>query len=396
MANKVRVQEVLLKALENLNADELKRFQTHLVQGVVDNCPAIPECKLQHATVQGTVSQVLQVYKGKDAIEICETALRIMNHKHLAQSLEGIKGSLQPAVPFQQILYDGLKNQTVITIQGQVKQNADRFHINLYKDDDIAFHFNPRFNEDGNQVIVRKSLIRYNWGTEERELSSFPFTPGKPFEVKILCTNSEFRVEVDKKYLLSYSHRIKNFTQIRKLTVERDVFVTGVNIDPMSLWMTAPSAHVLNDVISENMSITIPGHVKPNAKVFTIDVMNDCDILFHFKPHFSDDGKHWILRNSFICNQWGSKEKETPSFPFVRGKPFLVRILCTNKEFKVQVDGFHLLDFKYRQFDFTKINKVEICQDVIAWGIRVQPCRYSMIMLDRISDLFSKLELIRT
>ncbi|XP_072528037.1 galectin-8-like [Salminus brasiliensis] len=373
MAEETKLCELLQNVLENLNAEDLARFQTHLVQGVVDNCPTIPECKLQHATVQATVSQVLQVYKGKYAVEICETALRIMDHKHLAQSLAGIKGSLQPAVPFQQILYDGLKNQTVITIQGQVKLNAERFHINLYKDNDVAFHFNPRFNENGKKVIMRNSKIRYSWGTEERKLSSFPFTPGKPFEVKILCTDSEFRVEVDKKYLLSYSHRIKNFTQIRKLTVKRDVFVTGVSIDPVPLWMTAPSAHVLNDVISENMSITIPGHVKPNAKVFTIDVMKDNDVLFHFKPHFSDDGKHWIVRNSFICNQWGSEETETPSFPFARGKPFLVKILCTNKEFKVQVNGFHLLDFKYRQFDFTKINKVEICQDVIAWGVGVEP-----------------------
>ncbi|XP_072527984.1 32 kDa beta-galactoside-binding lectin-like [Salminus brasiliensis] len=179
------------------------------------------------------------------------------------------------------------------------------------------------FTSTGNQVTVRNSKIRYSWGTEERELCSFPFTPGKPFEVKILCTDSEFRVEVDKKYLLSYSHRIKNFTQIRKLTVERDVFIKHVNIDPMPLWMTAPSAHVLNDVISENMSITIPGHIKPNAKVFTIDVMNNCDIFFQLQPHFSDDGKHWIVRNSFICNRWGSEETETPSFPFARGKPFL-------------------------------------------------------------------------
>ncbi len=50
---------------------------------------------------------------------------------------------------------------------------------------DIAFHLNPRFNEGGRQVIVRNSMIRNQWGKEERELPSFPFVPGKPFEVSM-------------------------------------------------------------------------------------------------------------------------------------------------------------------------------------------------------------------
>lgn len=49
---------------------------------------------------------------------------------------------------------------------------------------DLAFHFNPRFNENGEQVIVRNSLIDQTWGPEERQLDFFPFTPGNPFEVR--------------------------------------------------------------------------------------------------------------------------------------------------------------------------------------------------------------------
>ncbi|KAG9261631.1 galectin-9-like [Astyanax mexicanus] len=365
----------LQKVLENLNAEDLASFRTHLVQGVVDNFPAVPECQLQDADLQATASQMVQVYGVKDAVKICETALRVMNHSYLAETLAGIKGSFRPGFPYEQVLYDGLRNQTVITIQGQVKPNADRFHINLHKDNDIAFHFNPRFNENGNQVIVRNSKRRYVWEAEERELCFFPFTPGKPFQLKILCTDSEYRVEVDKEHLLNFTHRIKEIHQIRKLTVKGDVFVQHVTIDPIPLWMTAPSAYILNDVISENMTITIPLHVKPNAKEFAIDVMKNEDILFHLKPYFFDDGKLCIVRNSLIDGFWGCEERETPSFPFARGKSFLLKILCTDKEFRVYVDRTHLLDFAYRGFDITKIDKVVICEDVIAWGVRVRPSR---------------------
>uniref|UniRef100_A0A3B4C5E2 Galectin n=1 Tax=Pygocentrus nattereri TaxID=42514 RepID=A0A3B4C5E2_PYGNA len=55
--------------------------------------------------------------------------------------------------------------------------------INLQKGDDVAFHFNPRFNDKGNQVIVRNTRIKGVWGPEERQLPFFPFTPGRPFVV---------------------------------------------------------------------------------------------------------------------------------------------------------------------------------------------------------------------
>lgn len=61
-----------------------------------------------------------------------------------------------------------------------------RFSINLAKNKDIAFHFNPRFDENGIKVMVRNTMINDVWGTEERTASSFPFIPGKPFEVSII------------------------------------------------------------------------------------------------------------------------------------------------------------------------------------------------------------------
>ncbi|KAL1257561.1 hypothetical protein QQF64_010805, partial [Cirrhinus molitorella] len=97
------------------------------------------------------------------------------------------------------------------------------FTVNLTRGNDIAFHLNPRFNEDGRQVIVRNSMIGNQWGREEREHSSFPFVPGKPFELKILCTDTEFKVAVNKSHLLEYKHRIRELNQIKGVTIYNDV-----------------------------------------------------------------------------------------------------------------------------------------------------------------------------
>lgn len=61
-----------------------------------------------------------------------------------------------------------------------------RFSINLLRNKDFAFHFNPRFDEDGIKVIVRNSMVNDVWGQEERIAPSFPFVQGKPFEVSII------------------------------------------------------------------------------------------------------------------------------------------------------------------------------------------------------------------
>uniref|UniRef100_A0AAR2J597 Galectin n=1 Tax=Pygocentrus nattereri TaxID=42514 RepID=A0AAR2J597_PYGNA len=133
-----------------------------------------------------------------------------------------------PEVPYVQILPEGLSDQTLITIYGEPKPNAEIFQINLQKGDDVAFHFNPRFNEDGKQVIVRNTRIKGVWGHEERKLPFFPFSPGRPFVMKISCTSSEFIVEVDDRYLLSFTHRMKDLHHIKTLAIEGDVVLKYV------------------------------------------------------------------------------------------------------------------------------------------------------------------------
>ncbi|XP_051579491.1 galectin-3-like [Myxocyprinus asiaticus] len=136
-------------------------------------------------------------------------------------------------VPFDLHLQNGVYNKMLITINGEVKQNAKYFTIDLSKGKDIALHLNLRFNEDGKKVILRNSLIGNQWGRKEIESPSFPFVAGKPFELKILCTTTEFKVAVDKSHLLEYKHRIRELDQIKGLGIYNDVILKSVNVETL-------------------------------------------------------------------------------------------------------------------------------------------------------------------
>lgn len=58
-------------------------------------------------------------------------------------------------------------------------------------DSDIAFHFNPRF-EDGGYVVCNTKQ-KGSWGSEERKMEN-PFQMGVPFEIRFLVQSSQFQV----------------------------------------------------------------------------------------------------------------------------------------------------------------------------------------------------------
>uniref|UniRef100_A0A8D0AAV9 Galectin n=1 Tax=Sander lucioperca TaxID=283035 RepID=A0A8D0AAV9_SANLU len=122
-------------------------------------------------------------------------------------------------------VYDKL----LITIAGIVNPNAQKITVDMFAGQDLAFHFNPRFNEDGKKVIVRNSCIGTKWGREERELQNFPFVQGQPFEMKILCTNKEFKVAVNNAHVLAFQHRVTNLKSINSLNIYCDLKLSKIN-----------------------------------------------------------------------------------------------------------------------------------------------------------------------
>ncbi|XP_005402837.1 PREDICTED: galectin-5-like [Chinchilla lanigera] len=131
-------------------------------------------------------------------------------------------------LPYHAAIPGGLYPSKVITVSGIVLENAQRFSINLCTESDIAFHLNPRFDEN---TVVRNTQIQGSWGSEERWLPfNMTFRRGYSFKVEIICQAHCYMVFVDGQHLLEYAHRLKDLSAISHLEVEGDLELTTVNV----------------------------------------------------------------------------------------------------------------------------------------------------------------------
>uniref|UniRef100_A0A452E8A4 Galectin n=1 Tax=Capra hircus TaxID=9925 RepID=A0A452E8A4_CAPHI len=131
-------------------------------------------------------------------------------------------------VPYDLPFPGGIMPRMLITILGTVKPNANRLALDFKRGNDVAFHFNPRFNENNKRVIVCNSRLNNNWGKEERQMF-FPFESGKPFKIQVLVEPDLFKVAVNDAHLLQYNHRVKNLGEISTLAISGDITLTSAS-----------------------------------------------------------------------------------------------------------------------------------------------------------------------
>jgi len=115
----------------------------------------------------------------------------------------------------------------VLTINGRVHQSASRFEFNLltgtYQGADVAFHFNPRFDQ---QSAVRNSCQGGGWANEEKE-GGFPLRPGQDFEIQIVCFPEHYQVNVNNQPWFTFRHRLP-YQSVQALQVKGDVAISSV------------------------------------------------------------------------------------------------------------------------------------------------------------------------
>lgn len=51
--------------------------------------------------------------------------------------------------------------------------------------------------------------------------------------MKILCTNSEFKVAVNNSHLLGYQHRIRDLGSIRSISIYNDLSLSAVRFETL-------------------------------------------------------------------------------------------------------------------------------------------------------------------
>uniref|UniRef100_A0A5G2QWT0 Galectin n=1 Tax=Sus scrofa TaxID=9823 RepID=A0A5G2QWT0_PIG len=239
-----------------------------------------------------------------------------------------------------------------------------RFTVNLqtgHRDNDIAFHFNPRFEEGG--YVVCNTKQNGIWGPEERKMQ-MPFQRGHPFELSFLVQSSQFQVTVNGRLFVQYTHRVP-FHRVDTISVTGIVQLSYISFQPPGRW-PANSAPITQTVIHTvqstpgqmfpnpmippmaypnpvlpipffasipgglypSKSIMVSGTILPSAQSFYINLRSGSDIAFHLNPRFKENA---VVRNTQIGSSWGPEERGLPrKMPFSRGQSFLVR--CRSSE----------------------------------------------------------------
>ncbi|XP_008984017.3 galectin-8 isoform X3 [Callithrix jacchus] len=144
-------------------------------------------------------------------------------------SRENVPGSGTPqySLPFTARLNTPMGPGRTVVVKGEVNTNARGFNVDLLagKSKDIALHLNPRLNI---KAFVRNSFLQESWGEEERNTTSFPFSPGMYFEMIIYCDVKEFKVAVNGVHSLEYKHRFKELSSIDTLEINGDIHLLEV------------------------------------------------------------------------------------------------------------------------------------------------------------------------
>uniref|UniRef100_A0A8C5V597 Galectin n=1 Tax=Microcebus murinus TaxID=30608 RepID=A0A8C5V597_MICMU len=143
-------------------------------------------------------------------------------------TLRPVAVSPQP-VPFRGRLQGGLTARRTVIIKGYVPPTGKSFSINFRAgpSGDIALHVNPRVAE-GN--VVRNSFLKGSWGSEERNISYNPFSPGQFFDLSIRCGQDRFKVYANGQHLFDFSHRLSAFQNVDTVEIEGDVTLSYVQI----------------------------------------------------------------------------------------------------------------------------------------------------------------------
>ena len=137
-----------------------------------------------------------------------------------------------PPLPLRLPLPGGLRKGLMVYVSGKPNLNAHKFVIDFIKRspqgsdaNDIAFHFNPRFEE---RTVVRNTRQSGVWGNEERTSPQFPFQAGVNFDMIIRVEANRFLVALNGQHFAEYYHRILPLQSVDLFHIDGNVSISSV------------------------------------------------------------------------------------------------------------------------------------------------------------------------
>ncbi|XP_065353422.1 galectin-8-like [Cloeon dipterum] len=307
---------------------------------------------------------------------------------------------ISPSVPYTSALNAPLACGHMIVLDGEVKQGAERFHVDLICGlsikCDVALHVNPRFDE---MRLVRNTRTNERWGEEESLVPfKLPLRKGEPFYMYIFVAESKFLVAIDGRHICTFQFRLP-LSRVNAVHVEGDVKLFQLehrqnvseypmpscaiaaaslpiptrscpaNLSSFCSHIVGPDTPFLGDIpqgLAVGHHVEVKGRVKLLPHSFAINLQKgktvwpQPPIILHVNPRFREG--HVIVRNSLLKGAWGHEEK-SGGCPLKPGHSFHVVISCEPKQFNILINGTTFATFKYR-YPLEEIDTISVQGDV--------------------------------
>nr|XP_061798030.1 galectin-related protein B-like [Nerophis lumbriciformis] len=129
-----------------------------------------------------------------------------------------IKGGLRPSM---KLVVMGIVDKKPKSIEVVVSSAP----LQKESEGDVGLQLKVSFLD---KAVQRNARLAGKWGPAENTLSFFPFAPGEPFKLEIVCEHQQFRILVDGQPLCGFAHRLPQLASLTALRVFGDVRLTKV------------------------------------------------------------------------------------------------------------------------------------------------------------------------
>ncbi|XP_034015731.1 galectin-related protein B isoform X2 [Thalassophryne amazonica] len=129
-----------------------------------------------------------------------------------------IKGGLRPLM---KLVVMGIVNKKPKSIEVTLSSKPQEEDA----EGDVGLQLKVSFMD---KAVQRNARLAGKWGSSENTLSFFPFAPGEPFKMEIVCEHQQFRILVDGQPLCGFTHRLSQLASLTALRVFGDLHLTKV------------------------------------------------------------------------------------------------------------------------------------------------------------------------
>ncbi|XP_050442338.1 galectin-4 isoform X2 [Adelges cooleyi] len=137
-----------------------------------------------------------------------------------------------PPMPFIGPIQNGLRQGTVITVDGVSFPTTNRVCVNLQVGpnvaprDAVALHVALDFSRN---LIVRNSIQGQNWGVEESHGPPVSLIKGQPFKLDIFCDVSDYKIAYNGFHYTEMKHRMP-FQSVYYLAIDGEAQLHNISI----------------------------------------------------------------------------------------------------------------------------------------------------------------------